>query len=249
MLTGSKDWRSNTSADIKDREDANLVSRLNNLRGDLKEKNYYRIPLGYLLSLGLVNTKFVFTLETNLNRLFESNAKANIPDAPDAQMIFHDTPYISYMQITLTDNFLVYVNGVLRARGALRTGVLLDPYQQSFEVNKGIQSIKIDFKGLNRQIEWLEISLVYDKSDQHLKIYGSYDVELAAKFIKKVTLKNVQKTNSLTGKTEYDLTDPEDKHWLYEMFVAYFCGKGSSLNPITKYMNNEIKQDMIKEKK
>ena len=33
------------------------------------------------------------------------------------------------------------------------------------------------------------------------------------------------------------------------MFVAYFCGKGSSMTPITKYMNDEIKQDMIKEKK
>ena len=32
------------------------------------------------------------------------------------------------------------------------------------------------------------------------------------------------------------------------MFVAYFCSKGSSMTPITKYMNNEIKQDMIKEK-
>ena len=61
-------------------------------------------------------------------------------------------PYISYPQITLTDNFLVYVNGVLRARGVLRTGVLLDSYQQSFEVNKGIQSVKIDFNGrLNGQ--------------------------------------------------------------------------------------------------
>ena len=33
------------------------------------------------------------------------------------------------------------------------------------------------------------------------------------------------------------------------MFVAYFFGKESSMTPITKYMNNEIKQDMIKEKK
>ena len=126
---------------------------------------------------------------------------------------------------------------------------MLDPCQQTFEVNKGIQSIKIDFKGLNRQIEWFEISLVYNKNDQHLTIYDSYDVELAAKFIKKITLENVQKTYSLTGKIEYDLTNPEDKHWLYEMFVAYFCSKGSSMTPITKYMNNEIKQDMIKENK
>ena len=63
------------------------------------------MPLGYLLSLGLINfayqldTRFIFTLETNLNRLFESNAKANIPDATDTQIIFQDTPYISYPQI------------------------------------------------------------------------------------------------------------------------------------------------------
>ena len=102
MLTGSKDRRSKTSTDIKDRQDGNLVWRLRFLKGDLKEKNYYGIPLGYLLSLGLVNfayhvdTRFIFKLETNLNKLFESNAKANIPDAPDAQIIFHDAPYVSY---------------------------------------------------------------------------------------------------------------------------------------------------------
>ena len=82
-----------------------------------------------MLSLCLVNiayqldTRFIFTLEANLNRLFGSNAKANIPDAPDTQIIFHDTPYISYSQIKLTDDFLVYANGVLRARDALRIGV------------------------------------------------------------------------------------------------------------------------------
>ena len=63
-----------------------------------------------------------------------------------------------------------------------------------------MQSIKINFKGLNRQIEWLEISLVYNKSDQYLAIHDSYDAELAAKFIEKITLENVQKTYSLTGK-------------------------------------------------
>ena len=37
VLTGSKDRRSNASTDIKDRQDANLVWRLNNLKGDLKK--------------------------------------------------------------------------------------------------------------------------------------------------------------------------------------------------------------------
>ena len=37
VLTGSKDRRSNVSTDIKDRQDANLVWWLNNLKGDLNK--------------------------------------------------------------------------------------------------------------------------------------------------------------------------------------------------------------------
>ena len=46
-------------------------------------------------------------------------------DNPDAQIIYNDTPYTSYPQITLDDNFLAYYNGILRSRSSLRTGVIL----------------------------------------------------------------------------------------------------------------------------
>ena len=91
---------------------------------------YYRIPLGSFTSLSLVNfthkidRQFLFTLENNTNRLLKTNAKADLPNETDTQIIFHDTPYISYPQITLDDNFLAYFNGILRSRGALRTGVI-----------------------------------------------------------------------------------------------------------------------------
>ena len=116
------------------------------------------MPLGFFTSLGLVNlpfkidTRFSFALENNMNRLFETNAKADVPNEPDAQIIFHDTPYISYQQITLDDNFLAYFNGILRSRGALRTGVISSPYQQSFEINTGTQSLKVNFRGLNKKL-------------------------------------------------------------------------------------------------
>ena len=110
----------------------------------LGRKIYYRIPLGLFTSLGLVNfphkidTLFLFTLENNLSRLFEANAKLdNIPNKSGAQIIFHDTPYISYPQITLEDNFLAYLNAILRSPNALSTGVILSPYQQSFEIDVG----------------------------------------------------------------------------------------------------------------
>ena len=82
-------------------------------------------------------------------------------------------PYISYPQITLENNFLAYSNGILRSCSALRAGVISSPYQQSFEINTGTQSLKANFLGLNKQIEWLEISLVFDKSDQHQSVYNS----------------------------------------------------------------------------
>ena len=135
-----------------------------------------------LVDLGLINfamktdTKLLFTLQRNLNKLFETTKKAAaIPDEPDALIQFHDRPYISYQEISLTKTFDVYLSGILRSETALRMGVLPAPYQQLFEINKGMQSLTVTFKGEQRQLEWLEISVIYDKSYQHLTIYDSYD--------------------------------------------------------------------------
>ena len=112
ILTGGRDRRSNTSTTSADRTDSNL--------GDLLALiGNYRIPLGFFTFLGLVNfphkinTRFLFTSENNKNRLFVINAKADVPNEPDAQIIFHDTQYISYPQITVDDNFLAYFNGIM----------------------------------------------------------------------------------------------------------------------------------------
>ena len=52
--------------------------------------------------------------------------------------------------------------------------------------------------GTNRR-DWLEMSLVFDKSDKHTTIYDSYNVELAAKYIKSVKLSNFIEIYSLTN--------------------------------------------------
>ena len=122
MLNNDRDRRSNTSTTPADRTDSNLGKRVTDFLTLIGQKIYYRIPLGFFTSLGPVNflhkidTRFLFTLETNLNRLFERNAKLDkIPGERDAQIIFHDTSYISYPQITLDDNFLAYFNTTLRS--------------------------------------------------------------------------------------------------------------------------------------
>ena len=118
-----------------DRTETNLSERITDFLTLIEQKTYYRIPLGFFTSLGLVNfshkidTRFLFTLEKNLNKLFETNAKLNnIPNERDAKVIIHDTPYISHPQIALDDNFLAYLNAILRSRSALRTEVILSLY-------------------------------------------------------------------------------------------------------------------------
>ena len=203
-----------------------------------------------LVDLGLVNfaiktdTKILFTLQRSMNKLFETTKKAAaIPDEPDALIQFHDRPYISYQEIPLTKTFDVYLSSILRSETALRMGVLPAPYQQLFEINRGMQSSTVTFKGAQRQPEWLEISLIYDKSYQHLTIQDSYDLELAAKLIRSIEFEYTTSTYGLTGKLKYDYKNHDEKTMRYKMFVAYICN-GCSTGPLTQYKNNPIHQNI-----
>ena len=48
--------------------------------------------------------------------------------------------------------------------------------QKTYEINVGQGTLDIDILGANRQFDWLELSLVYDKSDKHNTVYDSYNV-------------------------------------------------------------------------
>ena len=155
-------------------------------------------------------------------------------------------PYVSYQQITMDENFQVYFNAILRSKKELRTGVQFSPYQQSFEVNIGTQTINVNFQGTNKQFAWLEISLIYDKSHQHQTIYYSCGAELGATQIQSLTLENTSSAYSLTGVFVYDIDNEDGRHWLSPMFVAFSCD-GCSTTPLTEYTNNEIYQELPKE--
>ena len=142
--------------------------------------------------------------------------------------------------------FDLYLNGALRSETALRMGVLPFPYQQMFEINIGTQSLTVTFKGAQRQFEWLEISLVYVKSYQHLIIYDSYNLELTAKMVQIIKFENASSTYSLTGKLEYNYKNHDEKDLLYKMFIAYNCN-GSTTAPPTQCKNDEIYQEITQE--
>ena len=73
--------------------------------------------------------------------------------------------------------------------------------------------------GSNREFDWIEISLVLDKSDKHTTIYVSRNAELAAKHIKSVKLSNFTEIYSLTNEKKYDTDNLTKKHLLYKQFA------------------------------
>ena len=56
------------------------------------------------------------TLELDINRLFESNAKIDNGSQPGTKIIIYQAPYISYSQIKLDKNSEAYFNSSLRAK-------------------------------------------------------------------------------------------------------------------------------------
>ena len=223
------------------------------LKNYICQKHIYRTPLGSIVDLGLVNFAFktdlriVITLERNLNKLFESNKKVTtVLENPDAFIDIYDRPFVSYQKINLTKNADLYFTGISRSETALRQGVLPAPNQQEFEIAVSTQSYTCTFKGAQRQFDWLEISVVYDRSYQHTTIYNSYDLELASKVIQSIKFENTTATYSLTRKLSYDFEEDEDKNISYKIFIAKQCN-GCSTAPLTQYKNNEIYQEITAE--
>ena len=74
----------------------------------------------------------------------------------------------------------------------------------------------------------------------------SYNQELAAKRIKSVRLPNFTEIYSLSNEKEYDVYNLTQRHLLFKQFVAWSCG-GSSVAPLSVYMNNPVFQELPSE--
>ena len=106
-----------TNATAGNRTDENLTERIGKFQDQLKEEYVYRIPLKYLCDLGLINqcfkfnTKYIPSLETDIQKLFEKNrnqAAGALPRAVDADIGFTSVPYIMYEQFKFDDIFSLF---------------------------------------------------------------------------------------------------------------------------------------------
>ena len=255
-LPDGEDRRKNHTAaggNADERTDDNLDERIEKFQNQLEDVFYYRIPLKYICGLGFVNQPIKFNkkwriiFESDMSRLFESKANlaagATFPAEPDAKIILDSAPYLLYHQFSLEDTYRSYLEGAMVSNQALRTGLKLFPYQKSYEMTAGSQSRIFTFTNAFKQFEFLEISLVFDKSDQHLNIYDSYNAEVAATNIKSIKLQNASNTYSEFNTVKFDLEDEEDRFVLYNSFRAW-ATNGSSIISDSEYVHNETAQQL-----
>ena len=137
-----------------------------------------------------------------MTRLFESrkvlaSSITTLPK-PDAEILFNGAPFIQYEQILLDKNFRKHLETIRVSKKIIRMGAQITPIQKTYEIKQGSDSLNVELLGANRQFDWLEISIVNDKSDKHSIIYNSCNRELAAEKIKSLQLSNFTKIYSLT---------------------------------------------------
>ena len=107
-----------------------------------------------------------------MSKLFESNRQIfTFPTTnPGAKMICQASPIIQYEQIRLNDLQKQYLEIALAFKKVFRTRLQTPLLKISYKLVIGVQPYTISFGVANKKIDWLEISLVYDKSDQNNSI-------------------------------------------------------------------------------
>ena len=89
----------------------------------------------------------------------------------------------------------------------------------------------------------MEISLVYDKSDQHTSVYDSCNCETASTTVDSVKLENTNNSYSLSNEINFELKNENYKFLLYFQFSAWYCS-GCSVALITDYANSELYREL-----
>ena len=127
-------------------------------------------------------------------------------------------------------------------------GIQKIPCLKTYELQRDMQDFTVDFIDTNRQFDWVEILLVYDKSDKHLTIYNNYNAESAARLIKSLEFANISKEYDAANTLRFDISNDLQKHLLYKQFFAWHTND-CSVAPVTDFIVNLIAQELPDEEK
>ena len=71
---------------------------------------------------------------------------------------------MQYEQILLDKNFRQHLETIMVSKTIIRMGAQKTPIQKTYEIKQGSDSLNVEFLGANRQFDWIEISIVNDKT-------------------------------------------------------------------------------------
>ena len=129
-----------------------------------------------------------------MSKLFESRkvlaSTTTLASLPYVEILFTRAPFVQYEQILLDKNFRQHLETIMVSKKIIQMGAQKTPIQKTYQIKEGSDSLNAEFLGANRQFDWIEISIVPDKSDKHTTIYDSYSREMAAQLIKTLQLSN-----------------------------------------------------------
>ena len=128
---------------------------------------------------------------------------------------FTRAPFVQYEQILLHKNVRQHLESIMVSK-KIRMGAQKTPIQKTYKIQKGSDSLNVEFLGANRQFDWIEISIVPDKSDKHTTIYDCYNSEMAAQLIKSHRLSNFTEIYSLTNEKKYSTDNLTQRYLLYK---------------------------------
>lgn len=118
----------------------------------------------------------------------------------------------------------------------LRMSIQKTPPQKSCEMSVGTQNFTVEFTAANRQFDWLEILMVFDKSNKNSTVCDNYNVEKAANIVQSFTLENISQSCSVANKLKFDVNNSTHKYMLHMP-----CN-GRSIALITDYECNPLFQ-------
>ena len=104
----------------------------------------------------------------------------------------------------------------------------------------------MDFKGCERQFDWIEILPVYDKSGKHTTIYDSYNAACMAKMMQNIKLSNISDADNATNPMKFDINNNTQKHLLWKQYIAWHSDSYTNA-PISDYINNPVLQELLPE--
>ena len=191
----------------KHAKDLNIDERITLFKNQLKDEFVYRIPLRYFSDIGKINfpTKTDYRLKLNY-----SNIEKFWQLMPQFQKLMQKLPSLERLLFS-TNKYCKYLETIMVSKKMLRMGAQKTPIQKTYEIQKGSDSLNVEFLGSNRQFDWIEISIVPDKSDKHTTIHDSYNREMAAQLIKSLNLSNFTEIYSLTNKQKIQRRQPNSK--------------------------------------